>query len=344
MSRVGNRLAKAGIIVAVLGVVGGTGWLAGNGAAEPPAPSDPLPSVDLSPKVITVGKGTIVSRITVDAVVRADPPVPVRVTKSGTVTTVHRKNGQRVNKGERLLTVKVPGEDEPGEDEKDKPTAIAVTAPASGRISNLTARVGQELAPSDPVAQLDRGRYQAVATISSKEIYKLYNRPESIKMAIDHGPAPFTCRLLAYGAGVSNTAPSGQPEDPSGEGTQGGSGGGGGDNVEVTCRIPRRQKVFAGIRGKMAITTDSVTDAVVIPLSAVLGEASKGKVTVVGGNGEREVRDVGLGINDGKRVEIVDGLEPGDKILDRAPDNAAFDVPAPPQEGGGGPEAPVGGS
>ncbi|WUI01384.1 hypothetical protein OHR68_06040 [Spirillospora sp. NBC_00431] len=342
MFRVGNRLAKAGIIVAVLGVVGGTGWLAGNGAAEPPTPSDPLPSVDLSSKVITVEKGTIVSRITVDAVVRADPPVPVRVTKSGTVTTVHRKNGQRVNKGERLLTIKVVGEDE-----EAKPTALAVTAPTSGRLSNLTATVGQELTPSDPVAQLDRGRYQAVATISSKEIYKLYNKPESIKMAIDHGPAPFACRLLAYGVGVSNTPPSGQqPEDPSGEGTQDGSGGGGGDSVEVSCRIPRRQKVFAGIRGKMAITTDSVTDAVVIPLSAVLGEASKGKVTVVGGNGEREVRDVGLGINDGKRVEVVDGLEPGDKILDRAPDDAAFDVPAPPQEdGGGGTEAPlVGGS
>ncbi|GAA4232937.1 hypothetical protein GCM10022254_34190 [Actinomadura meridiana] len=335
MFRVGNRLAKAGIIVAVLGVVGGTGWLAGNGAAEPPAPSDPLPSVDLSAKVVTVEKGTIVSRITVDAVVRADPPVPVRVTKAGTVSAVRHKNGQRVNKGEPLLTVKVPPEDE-----KAKPTTIAVTAPTSGRISGLSATVGQELNPSDTVAQLDRGRYQAVATISSKEIYKLYNRPESIKMAIDHGPAPFTCRLLAYGAGVSNTPPAGQPEGPpGGGGTDDGSGGGGGDDVEVTCRIPTRQKVFAGIRGKMAITTDSVTGAVVIPLSAVLGEASKGKVTVVGDNGERQVRDVRLGINDGKRVEVVDGLEPGDKILDRAPDDAAFDAPAPPPENGGG--APV---
>lgn len=339
MSRVGNRLAKAGIIVAVLAVVGGTGWLAGNGAAEPPAPSDPLPAVDLSAKVITVEKGTIVSRITVDAVVRADPPVPVRVTKAGTVAAVHRRNGQRVNKGETLLTVKVPAEDE-----KKKPATIAVTAPTSGRITGLTATVGQELTPTDPVAQLDRGRFQAVATISSKEVYKLYNRPESIRMAIDHGPAPFACRLLAYGAGVSTAAPKGQPEDPSGEAPQDGSGAGGGDEVEVTCRIPSRQKVFAGIRGRMAITTDSVHDAVVIPLSAVLGEASKGKVTVVGGNGEREVRDVRLGINDGRRVEVVDGLEPGDKILDRAPDDAAFDVPAPPPEdGGGGAPAVVGG-
>ncbi|WP_433328613.1 efflux RND transporter periplasmic adaptor subunit [Spirillospora sp. CA-294931] len=324
MPRWGNRLAKAGIVVTVLGVVGGTGWLAGNGAATPPAPAADLPATDLSPKTIEVGTASLVSRLVVDATVRADPPVPVRPAKPGTVAAVHRSNGQRVGKGEPLLTIKAPGTGK-----KAKPVNVAVTAPVAGRISGLTAVTGQELSPADAVAQLDPGRFQAVATIDGKEVYKLYNRPESITMAIDHGPAPFSCRLLKYGAGASGR----QQQDSGPEG----GGGAGGDNVEVTCRIPARQRVFAGIRGKLSITTDSVRDAVVVPLSAVLGEAGKGRVTVVGAGGERKSRPVKLGINDGKQVEVLDGLEKGEKILDRAPLDAEFDVPEPkaePEQGG----------
>ncbi|GAA1527007.1 hypothetical protein GCM10009678_05700 [Actinomadura kijaniata] len=333
MPRWGNRLAKAGILVAVLGVVGGTGYLAGTGGATPPVPMDPLPAADLSPKTITVGTGTIVSRLNVDAVVRADPPVPVKATRSGTVAAVHRRDGQLVGRGESLLSIKVPG--------KGKDKTVAVLAPVAGRVSGLAATVGQEITPAEPVAQLDQRRFQAVATIDAKEVYRLYNRPKEIKLAIDHGPEPFRCRLLAYGAGASSkpTAPQGQggPQQPPAPGTGDGDGGGGGggENVEVTCRIPAHQRVFAGIRAKMAITTDRVDDAVVVPLSAVLGQASKGRVTVVGEDGSRQTRKVELGVNDGKQVEIVSGLKEGDRILDRAPDDAAFDVPPAPQ---GGPE------
>ena len=370
MPRWANRLVKAGIIAAVLATVGGTGWLAGHGAASPEKPADDLPVANLSPKPITVEKGEIVSRLTVDAVVRADPATPVRATKQGTVSAVYRKNGQRVTKGQTILTVKLQSSDE-GDDggqdgkskksKKSKPRIVSVTAPVSGTLSGLNATVGQDINPSDSVAQIDRGRFQAVATIDGKEVYRLYNKPEEVKLAIDHGPSPFRCKLLAYGAGASDkgggkdsNGPSGGGGSPDGGGAQGdqGGGGGGGDNVEVTCRIPSSQRVFAGIRGKMAITTDSVHDAVVIPLSAVLGENDKGRVTVIGDDGKREIRKVTLGINDGKQVEVTDGLGAGDKILDRAPEDPAFDVPGqsgadqPPEDGGmppddGGGDAPV---
>ncbi|MFG1998547.1 efflux RND transporter periplasmic adaptor subunit [Spirillospora sp. NPDC048911] len=341
MPRWANRLAKGGIIAVVLAAVGGTGWLAGNGGATPETPPDSLPAADLSPKEISVEEGTIVSRLTVAAAIKADPAVPVRPAKAGTVAAVHRKNGQRVAKGQSLLTIKLPDADPgagPGSKKKPKARYLAVVAPVAGKVTELTATAGQEVAPSDTIAQLDRGRFQAVAAIDAKEVYRLYNRPESIRLAIDHGPAPFNCRLLAYGVGASGKpAKGGDGSGPDGGGDPG-EGGGGGESVEVTCRVPRSQRVFAGIRGKMAITTDSVRDAVVIPLSAVLGENDKGRVTVVGPGGKREVRKVELGINDGKRVQVVDGLRAGEKILDRAPSDAAFDVPRAPDEGpDGGP-------
>jgi macrolide-specific efflux system membrane fusion protein len=355
MPRWANRLVKAGIIAAVLGTVGGTGWLAGHGAASPEPPADDLPAPNLAPKPITVGKGEIVSRLTVDAVVRADPGTPVRTTKPGAVAAIYRKNGQKVTKGQSILAIKVPGKDD-GKGKKGKPRLLGVPAPASGTVTGLNAAVGQEINPSEPFAEIDRGRFQAVATIDGKEVYRLYNRPEEVRLAIDHGPSPFRCKLLAYGAGASNKggkdssggSSGGSPDGGGGPqgGGDGGSGGSGGDNVEVTCRIPSSQRVFAGIRGKMAITTDSVHDAVVIPLSAVLGENDKGRVTVVGDDGRRQIRKIKLGINDGKQVEVVDGLNEGDKILDRAPDDPAFDVPGRSdgdQPPGGGEAPPDGG-
>ncbi|MFI0448971.1 efflux RND transporter periplasmic adaptor subunit [Actinomadura sp. 6N118] len=344
MPRWANRLAKGGIIAVVLAAVGGTGWLAGNGGASPETPPDSLPAADLSPKEIGVKEGSIVSRLTVNATIKADPAIPVRSTKAGTVTAVHRKNGQRAGKGQSLLTIKLPGAEPDGDSgSKKKPKAkyLAVVAPVAGKVTGLSAVVGQEVTPAEPVAQLDRGRFQAVAAIDSKDVYKLYNRPESIRMAIDHGPAPFNCRLLSYGAGAAGTPPKGGDDGPpEGGGDPNEGGGGGGDAVEVTCRIPSSQRVFAGIRGKMAITTDSVRDAVVIPLSAVLGENDKGRVTVVGPGGKREVRKVKLGINDGKQVEVVDGLRAGEKILDRAPADDAFDVPQPADGGPDGGPSP----
>lgn len=370
MPRWGNRLAKIVIIIVVLGTVGGTGWLAGHGAANPETPPDLTPSADLAPQVITVGEADIVSRLTVDANVQADPPAEVRPQRTGIVTAVYRKVGQLVLKGESLLAMK--SSSDPGEisgqgskGKKPKPVIRVVRASATGRLSSVTAHVGQEVSPSASVAAIDPGRFLAVATIEPKEVYKLYNRPESIKLAIDHGPAPFSCKLMAYGAGISPGSSgggsagghggSGGPGGPGGPGgDQGGGdsgdpgGGSGGAQVQVSCRIPRSQKVFAGIRGKMSITTDSVRKATVIPLSAVLGEAEKGQVTVVKEDGKREVRKVKLGVNDGKHVQVVDGLEPGEKILDRAPQDPAFTGPAVPggeggQDGGPGFTAVPGG-
>lgn len=340
MPRWGNRAAKIAIIIVVLCAVGGTGWLAGHGAANPETPPDTLPAVNLTPQVIDVAEGEIVSRLTVDATVQADPPVEVRPEHTGIVTAIYRKDGQRVNKGENLMSVKSEGTSpsppgpspSPGgtETKAPKPVTRVIRATASGRVTGMTAHVGQEVSPSAAVASIDQGRFKAVAPINAKEIYKLYTRPKSIKLAIDHGPSPFSCKLLSYGAEPGAGSPRGGGDSGGGPGGPDGGGPGGDSSdsgVQVSCRVPRRHKVFAGVRGKMSIITDSVARATVVPLSAVLGESQTGQVTVVTKDGKHEIRKVKLGINDGTQIQIVDGLEPGEKILDRAPKDPAFTGP-----------------
>ena len=134
----------------------------------------------------------------------------------------------------------------------------------------------------------------------------------------------FSCPLIAYGAGVGTKA---QP-DKNQEGMGGGGGGDtGGAEVEVTCKIPSHRKVFAGLPGKMSVLTDQAAKVVVVPLSAVLGQTGNGAVTVVGKDNKHEIRKVKLGLNDGTQVEIKEGLEAGEKILDRAPEDPAFSGP-----------------
>jgi macrolide-specific efflux system membrane fusion protein len=337
----GNRLGKAAILLAVVSVVGATGYLAGNGAASPKPVVEKLPEVDLSPRVIKARTGTVVSRLVLDATIAAEPAVPVRPEKSGTVTKIYFKAGQYVNDGEAVLEFKYTPEpvvptNPKAKPKVPKPQTLSLRATVSGKVADLAARIGGQVSPEADAFAVDRGRYRAVAKVDSKNVYKLYNKPKSIKMKIDHGPAPFSCPLIAYGAGVGTKA---QP-DKNQEG-MGGGGETGGAEVEVTCKIPKHRKVFAGLPGKMSVLTAQASKVVVVPLSAVLGQTGNGAVTVVSKDGKKEVRKVKLGLNDGKQVEIKDGLDAGEDILDRAPEDPAF---AGPGQGGAENSEPNGAS
>lgn len=326
----GNRLGKSAILLVVVGVVGATGYLAGHGAAAPKPVVEKLPEVDLSPHVIKARTGSVVSRLVLDATIAAEPAVPVRPEKSGTVTKVYFKAGQYVNDGEAVLAFTYTPEPVESTNPKakpkvPKPQTLYLRATVSGKVADLAAHVGSQVSADADAFAVDRGRFRAVATVDSKNVYKLYNKPRSIKMKIDHGPAPFSCPLIDYGAGVGGKAQSDKNQNGMG-------GDSSGTDVEVTCRIPSYRKVFAGLPGKMSVLTAQASKVVVVPLSAVLGQTGNGLVTVVGKDNKHEVRHVKLGLNDGTQVEIKEGLEAGEQILDRAPEDPAFTGPGQGEE------------
>ncbi len=310
----GNRAGKAAILLAVAGVVFGTGYLANNGAAAPRPVAERLPAPKFEPRVIEVRKGTVLSRLVLKATVAADPAVPARPEKAGTVTKVLAKRGQYVNKGEAVVAFEhLPEQSapaKPGTKPKPvKPVTLYLTAPVAGKVSEVTAHVGSQVVPGEAAFSVDRGRFRAVAEVDAKNIYRLYNKPRGIKLKIDHGPAPFHCPLISYGAGGEEA------------------------KVQVVCRIPASERVFPGLPAEMSVLTDQAKGVPVVPLSAVLGKADSGKVAVVDESGARSVREVELGLNDGSKVEILSGLKVGEKILEVAPEDAAFSGPEKPREG-----------
>jgi cobalt-zinc-cadmium efflux system membrane fusion protein len=64
----------------------------------------------------------------------------------------------------------------------------------------------------------------------------------------------------------------------------------------------------------VAIITDVKSTAVSVPQSAVLENGGKSVVFVAEGSSYKQ-RQVQLGIKDGDRVEIIDGLKAGDQVV-----------------------------
>jgi len=85
--------------------------------------------------------------------------------------------------------------------------------------------------------------------------------------------------------------------------------------VKVRTEVPNpdgrlKPEMFANIE----IVTDVKGAAISIPQSAVLDDNGKNIVFVADGNTYKQ-RQVQLGIKSGDRVEIIDGLNSGDKVV-----------------------------
>lgn len=148
-------------------------------------------------------------------------------------------------------------------------------------------------------------RFESVAIVEPALLYRLYEAPKEIVVKVDRGPGPFPCPLVSIGlpeATSSLDAP-----------------------VQLRCSIPDDQRVFAGVRTKVGVTTGSVEGAVVVPVTAVEGSSDSGFVVVVLPDASREKRRVALGLTDGTRVEVTEGLVAGERLLDLPP--SLFDDP-----------------
>jgi len=88
--------------------------------------------------------------------------------------------------------------------------------------------------------------------------------------------------------------------------------------VEVWCEIPNpKRRLRAGVFGNVSIVTARRPEAVVAPVAGVQFEegSSRGVVWVAGADGVAHERKVNTGVRSGDRVEILEGLRPGEKVI-----------------------------
>ncbi|MDF2665323.1 MAG: rane-fusion protein [Microbacterium sp.] len=284
------------------------------------SPAEPTGAI-VEPRV-AAARGTITNDVVVTATVSSDPAVAVKSTAGGVVNKIFIAQGAGVNQGDVIFNVKVPIERDPADsvdaEGKPKPAIFRyedVTAPAGGTLSALDVLEGQDVTVGMAAGNVAPPSFSVTGTLEAAQQYRLLNRPSEASVAITGGPAPFTCtnlRLVTPLAGSNGD----------GESTGGGAGGApssGGSGTTVTCAVPGEVTVFAGLAAELTIAGGKAENVLVVPTTAVRGAAQSGTVWVSTADGATEERPVALGLTDGTQVEITQGLNEGDEVLEFAP-------------------------
>ncbi|CRK58908.1 Probable Co/Zn/Cd efflux system membrane fusion protein [Alloactinosynnema sp. L-07] len=203
-----------------------------------------------------------------------------------------------------------------------------------------------------PVVSAKYGGYGIVADIDGAQAYQLSDTLTSVRAQIKSGPGPFDCAVLgtiaALPAGAipeppaPPVAPQPNPADPNAkpaapqptpEQPKDSRQPSEATGMRLVCTAPADVKLINGAAATIEVVTESVKGAVVAPVEAVAGKQGAGKVEVISPDGQRQVKDVVLGLTDGRVVQIKSGLT-GDETLAVPGPNLP---PAPPQQGGPSP-------
>lgn len=290
--------------------------LAFGGDATGVEDADSPTAVALSP-TLTVERGEIENSLEVRGTIVIDPAVPVK-SPAGVLTHAYVPNGAKVSKGDPLFEVRTTVEPaEPtGDEDEDEPAGPTVryeriTAPAEGRVASFTAKLGDDVGEDTAVARIRRSTFTARGSVAVVDRYRLLDAPDEATVTIGGGPEPFTCTDLQIADEVSEDAAATTPEEEGGEEPASGA--------QVTCVVPEDVTVFDGLSMTMQIDAGSTKDALVVPVTAVRGLLERGTVWVVEDGGEPAERTIRLGVNDGKNVEVLKGLDEGTQILQYVP-------------------------
>lgn len=289
--------------------------------------STAFPTGTVTESVITVDRGSIVNDVVLDGSVVADAASEAKATLDGDILEVKAGVGTLVAKGDTLAVVRkeivpepVVTTDADGLETITQPKSVfrteSVTAPVAGTVSSMAVVTGQVVAIGDPVATVAPPTFSVTGEIAPQEQYRLREKPTEAAVEVIGGPGSFTCTNLSISAPLAGA---GSSPDDGGEGAPVGA--------TVRCSVPSDVTVFAGLTGSISLPGGSADDVLVLPVTAVKGNAQSGSVWVVGEDGASVETPVELGMNDGSFVEVVSGVDEGASVLEFLPVADPTDVP-----------------
>lgn len=143
------------------------------------------------------------------------------------------------------------------------------------------------------VVQAEDGKsFDIEAPITPQSLaYQFMDPPLAIKAQIIGGPSGFDCTWVGLAPGETG-------------------------DVAMRCRIPDDIEVVVGLPATMVLQLEAPVTVQALPLTAVVGRAQQGQVVVITPDGDREVRTVGLGKSDSFWIEITDGLNANETVLE----------------------------
>ena len=264
---------------------------------------------------------TISNDVLLSGTVNADDAVAVKAPLDGTIVDVNVGVGSVVAAGQQLGVVK-------GTNSAGRAVTVAITAPVAGTVSAFSIVLNQGTTAGTVVAQIAPPGFYVTATVQPTDRYRLLDAPAEALVTVIGGPAPFTCTSLTITTPLAGAATgSGDP----GEGDPGA-----GTGTTARCIVPADVTVFPELIAQLTISAGVAENVLVVPVTSVLGAAESGVVYIVNEDGSTEERQVTLGLSDGINVEVIDGVEEGEIVLQFVPGAPAGDPGMGPMPINGG--------
>jgi hypothetical protein len=321
------------VLLIVVALLGGSALVACSSSADPGAKTPGLAERGTTMTTVKPKRQDLANRVQLTGKVTINPVYGLVAPVDGEV---------------RYLNVRPPART------PTKPTRVAtvwagnkanhVEVPAGSAFAGRLVDDRSKVTAGMPIVSAKYSGYGLVADLDGGQAYKISGAIGSIQAQIKNGPGPFPCTML----GTIAALPEGTlPEEPPPASTTPGStagppqpppGGPGSDGqnseptgLRLVCTAPAEVKMINGAAATLDVVTEQATNVLVLPVEAVAGSQGKGKVDVVGPDGQRQTRDVVLGLTDGKVIEIKSGLTGDEDVAVPGPN-----LPPAPADGPGG--------
>ena len=285
------------------------------------APSPGSESQEVAPvMVVAAAPATItpmISTLRALGVTVANHHVTVRAPAAGRLTGMTLKNGDRVRRGERIGYVlnreieaaqaglAIARQLDPQEasvlersvSRYDKSDGIPIIAPEAGVVSRPPLTSGQMVADLDPIVELiDPSSIYVEASIPVDELHLISpGMPASVTSGLKPGgafPAQVGAMIPSFDASSATT-----PVRLDFTGSE---------------SIP---EIGAPVEAR--IVTTNIPDALAIPATALFQDVGQNRhhVFVAGADGRAHRVNVTIGVRDGPRVQVLDGIRAGDQVI-----------------------------
>ena len=172
--------------------------------------------------------------------------------------------------------------------------STSIVAPFSGVVSKKMVDLGSMVMPGTPIVELtDISSLKLSVSVPERDILKFQKGQKVVANADVYGDVDFNGVIsnIAVQADASHNF-----------------------KVQSTVKNSTVNRLMAGMYGSVSLSNSKSTTALSVPRKALVGSSKSPKVYVVR-NGKAKLTSFNAGTSDGEYIEVVSGLNQGDRIV-----------------------------
>lgn len=181
---------------------------------------------------------------------------------------------------------------------KQSANGIGVTSPLKGHLKNILVKEGEYITIGQPLATVSQNKKLILKAEVSEKYYSKLNsiRSANFKTPYDNQVyvlSDLNGKLLSIGKASANDA----------------------FHIPVNFEFDNKGEVIPGSFAEIYLISAPIEQALILPISALTNEMGLFYVYVQLDEEGYRKQEVSLGMNDGKQVQILTGIHPGERVV-----------------------------